>query len=141
MSCSRKQADLARAVIALLAEQFPAAFSVLERHRKPLKLGIRDDVLAAMAGAVTAEEVTAALRFYTGNVGYLRTSIEGAPRVGLDGQPAGQVSADEAAHARERLATRRKRAVRSAPPKAVTTVAPRDGLAALRAAGRRRAAS
>jgi ProP effector len=135
MSCSRKRADLARAVIALLTEQFPTAFAVFEGRRKPLKVGIDHDLVVALVGAVTAKEIAAALRHYCGNSAYLRACVEGAPRVGLDGQPAGQVSADEAAHARELLATRRKRAARP-----VATAAPRDGLAALRAAGRARRA-
>ena len=35
------------AVISLLAEKWPSCFSIIESGRRPLKLGIRDDVLAA----------------------------------------------------------------------------------------------
>jgi ProQ/FINO family len=42
------------AVILLLAERWPAAFKVHEGRRKPLKVGIHLDVMAAIDGAVTA---------------------------------------------------------------------------------------
>ena len=44
-----KLADLAkaRAIIELLAERWPAAFSVFERRRRPLKVGVHVDILAA----------------------------------------------------------------------------------------------
>ena len=141
MTTTRKQRELAREVIAALADLFPAAFFVFEQRRKPLKLGIDQDLAVAAADAITAEEIETALAYYTGNVGYLRCCVVGSARIGLDGETAGQVTADEAEHARELLATRRKRAARPATPKALTTAAPRDGLAALRAAWRRRIAS
>ena len=42
------------AVISLLAEKWPCCFSIIESGRRPLKLGIRDDVLAALGGAISA---------------------------------------------------------------------------------------
>jgi hypothetical protein len=50
------------AVISLLAEKWPSCFSIIESGRRPLKLGIRDDVLAALDGAISAGKVSAALR-------------------------------------------------------------------------------
>jgi sRNA-binding protein len=41
------------AVIALLAELFPECFSVYEGRRRPLKIGIHRDILAAVDGALT----------------------------------------------------------------------------------------
>src|SRR6516165_9173952 len=52
------------AVISLLAEKWPCCFSIIESGRRPLKLGIRDDVLAALGGAISAGRVSAALRWY-----------------------------------------------------------------------------
>src|SRR5262245_44698671 len=52
------------AVISLLAEKWPCCFSIPERRRRPLKLGIREDVLAALDGAIAAGKVSAALRWY-----------------------------------------------------------------------------
>jgi len=45
------------AVISLLAEKWPSCFSIIESGRRPLKLGIRDDVLAALDGAISAGKV------------------------------------------------------------------------------------
>jgi sRNA-binding protein len=36
------------AVISLLAEKWPSCFSIIESGRRPLKRGIREDVLAAL---------------------------------------------------------------------------------------------
>jgi sRNA-binding protein len=36
------------AVISLLAEKWPCCFSIPESRRRPLKLGIREDVLASL---------------------------------------------------------------------------------------------
>jgi len=48
--------------IEALADMFPACFSVFQGRRKPLKVGILNDLLAAMAGAATAKELGLALR-------------------------------------------------------------------------------
>jgi ProP effector len=133
---SLRRAQLARDLIATLAEWFPAAFFVFEQRRRPLKLGIDHDVAVATAGAITVAEIKGALRYYTGNAGYLRACRAGAARVDLNGNAAGAVTADEAAHARERLARRSQRA----PSKRVVAVR-RASLADLRAAGRARRAA
>ena len=119
-----KQAD---DLIAVLAEWWPRAFSVFERRRKPLKLGIHDDILAAAKGAISPDELKIALRFFCANVCYLRACVEGAARIDLDGEAAGCVSADEAAHAGQRLAqyrTRKPRPARPAPKPAEPTTRP-----------------
>src|SRR6266536_3592728 len=61
-------------LIARLAALYPAAFFLVGADRKPLKL---------------------ALALYTGSLGYLGNMREGVPRIGLDGQPAGAVTAEE----------------------------------------------
>jgi sRNA-binding protein len=63
--------------IELLAEQFPKCFAVYERRRRPLKIGIYGELLAALDGAVTKRELHAALGVYTSNPEYLRTLIAG----------------------------------------------------------------
>ena len=130
------------AAIALLAETWPACFCVYERRRRPLQLGIRQDVLAGLGGAMTEQELRRALRYYTGNAWYLRASIAGTMRVDLNGSPACAVSAEEAAVAVGRLAARQRR--RQAPP-APTPAPPnplpvpkRIGLADLRQAAQLR---
>jgi ProQ/FINO family len=57
------------AAIALLAETWPACFSVYERRRRPLKPGIHRDILAALDGATTSQELRRALGLYTQTVG------------------------------------------------------------------------
>jgi ProP effector len=138
---------VASAAIALLAEQFPRAFFVYEARRQPLKVGIFDDLFAKVHGAVKPHELSAALRLYTQSRGYLRNLRAGATRIGLNGEAAGAVSAEEAARAAETLATRLLRAARrqtaatASKPKTGTTAAPgtpRAGLRGLKEAWRRR---
>jgi ProP effector len=135
----------AGAAIALLAEQFPRAFALYELRRKPLKVGIDADIARVVNGAIKPHELSAALKLYTGNRGYLRNLRAGAARIDVDGNSAGVVTAEEAAHAAERLATRilrssSRKAAR--PPTSPTTPAkptvPRLGLRDLKAAWQRR---
>ena len=44
--------DDAVPVITLRAELFPSCFFVYEGHRRPLKIGIRDDIAAQVHGAI-----------------------------------------------------------------------------------------
>jgi ProP effector len=106
---SSKQAD-ARAAIALLAEMFPKAFVVHEATRRPLKVGIAADLVAAVNGAIKPPELVAALRVYCNNKVYLVHLRAGAVRIDLNGDPAGLVTAAEAARAAEQLTTRLLRA-------------------------------
>jgi sRNA-binding protein len=74
-----------------------------------LKLGIHLDILQVLEGAISQEELNAALRVYVASDVYLQRCKEGRPRLGLDGKPAGVVTAEEAQHAKVRLAARRRR--------------------------------
>jgi ProP effector len=159
---SSAPAELARIhqVIAVLAERFPRCFAVLEARRRPLKLGIDQDIRAAVPD-IDATVLSAALGYYTRSIGYLDGCRVGVPRVGLDGQDSGSVSDGEAAHAATRLANGIKRRAarrqasasskstsKSSPSSSPTSLSPsssspasssssssrRDGLAALKAA-------
>src|SRR4051794_18357901 len=81
----------ALAAIALLSELYPRCFFVLERRRLPLKLGIRADLVRAVAasGALEPHELNLALSFYCRNSGYLRALRTGAARVDLDSNGGG----------------------------------------------------
>jgi sRNA-binding protein len=136
-----------RIVIALLVERFPAAF--FGTDRKPLKIGICADLLAALDGAVAESDLKAALFAYVTSVTYLNAVRAGADRLDLAGQPAGAVTSDHERCARfrffhihikplqeQRLKKQReqrakKREAKPAPHKA-------DGLSALKAAWRAR---
>jgi sRNA-binding protein len=93
------------AVISLLAEKWPSCFSIIESGRRPLKRGIREDVLAALGGAVSAGKVSAALRWYVSSPEYQRRLVHGSWRVDLNGKPACIVSQEDEAHARAQLAS------------------------------------
>jgi ProP effector len=141
---AQRRAKAATATIAVLAEFFPRTFSVYERRRKPLKLGIDQDIASALNGAATPGELAAALRHYTGNVFYLRALVAGAERIDLHGRPVGVVTNEDEAHAKQRLlAARQQREQRRAARKQVkptppTPTAKGDGLESLRAAWRKR---
>jgi len=112
------------AVIALLAETFPKCFSVYQPRRRPLKIGIHKDILAAVDGALTPLELGRGLGAYCSNQAYLEHTRTGAWRLDLDGKPAGVVTADEEAHAKATLAgIRAKKDARTAAAKAAAQLA------------------
>lgn len=81
-----------------LRQRFPLAFSRLsDRKRRPLKVGIHKDIAATLP-ELGADEVARALRFYVGDVTYHRACVEGVERVDLGGEPAGIVTAEQAAN-------------------------------------------
>lgn len=136
-------------IIELLAERWPRTFAIYQCRRRPLKIGIDNDIAAA-AGAIATDELKAALRFYCGNVGYLLACREGAERIDLNGDVAGTVTAAEAAHAAGIVARRQtkpapKRDAAAVAAKPIVSPAvpppatpPRISLADLREAARRR---
>jgi ProP effector len=90
--------------IAALSEFFPQCFHLFEQRRRPLKVGIWNDIKVVLGGAITDSELTYALRSYTSNRCYLQSCLTaGTPRIDLNGEVAGQVTESEAAHAAERL--------------------------------------
>jgi sRNA-binding protein len=107
ITVDRHKASLA--VIELLAETYPRCFQTYEGRRRPLKVGIHTDIIAALNGVATVREIGLALRIYTGNAGYLLACKRGAPRIDLDGNVAGSVTAEEADQAKQRLEQQRIR--------------------------------
>jgi sRNA-binding protein len=99
--CKAAEADV---TIGLLAELYPKTFSVHEGKKRPLQLGISDELQAALDGAVTPKELSAALRRYVSNRAYLAGLRHGAYRIGLNGTPQGIVAKDEEEHAQSQLA-------------------------------------
>ena len=94
------------ATIELLCERFPQAFFQFERRRVPLKIGIREDILAVLGDAIDRPLLGLALRFYTGNLSYRRAQKAGIPRIDLDGNACGTVSEADAASAARDVASR-----------------------------------
>jgi ProP effector len=123
-----------------LRAKFPACFA---SSRQPLKLKIHLDILAA-APEIHPVNIGRALKLYTSNVGYRRECVEARPRIDLSGNPAGAVTAAEAAHAAELLAKQRKPRAGtpiSSPPSAQSAPSPRLTLAALKEAAKRKSIS
>jgi ProP effector len=125
--------DQVAAVIELLAETWPACFSIYEKRRKPLKVGIHLDILAALDGAVTPAKLSRALRRYGSNKCYRARLVAGAARVGLDGEPAGSVTPEQSTR---QQAAPSASTIPSAPPR--SSPPSRTTLADLRAAARAR---
>jgi ProP effector len=97
-----------RDTLAVLREWHPKTFVALtESRRLPLKVGIRDDIVARVP--VTETEAAAALRFYCNGFAYLKAMQAGEPRVDLDGVPVGEVTVDEAAFAQLKIGQLKER--------------------------------
>ncbi|OYU26679.1 MAG: prop effector ProQ [Burkholderiales bacterium PBB2] len=92
------------ACAAQLKALFPALFG---GAFKPLKLRVQADIQARAPGQFTKAQLSAFLRRYTGNTGYLIALGKATQRFDLDGQPAGELSEEHRAAAREELARRR----------------------------------
>jgi ProP effector len=144
-SRNAREAAAAAATIERLAATFPQCFAVYQLRRRPLKVGIHHDIIVRVM--VDQRELHRALRLYVHNIGYLRSMRAGVPRIDLDGNPVGTVTAEQAKQAAEELARRGhkvpvpKSSSKSASPKIVRSTAPtaaRVTLADLRTAGARR---
>ncbi len=81
----------------ILCQRFPKAF-IKEGDCVPLKIGIFNDLRAACEGVegLSVSKIRAAVRFYTSRLRYLFCLKEGARRVGISGEDAGEVSKEHA---------------------------------------------
>lgn len=89
-----------------LSLAFPDCFAAKGGKKKPLKIGIRADVMTearAAFPALSRRLIDACLRDYCGGQNYLKCTVKGATRVDLHGNFAGFVTNDEAKHALEML--------------------------------------
>jgi sRNA-binding protein len=93
----QRRHELNLAIIGSLAERFPKCFAICESRRKPLKVGIRDDIFAAIGDVFNKSDVFAALGYYASNPAYRKKLRAGATRFDLNGNPAGVVTAEQAA--------------------------------------------
>ena len=83
---------------------FPALFT---GKPKPVKLRIQADIQERAPGRFSKAQLSAFLRRHTGGTGYLIALTQAKTRFDLDGQPAGDISEEHLAVAREELARRR----------------------------------
>ncbi|MDE1329348.1 RNA chaperone ProQ [Vibrio aestuarianus] len=97
-------------VIAYIAECFPKCFT-LEGEAKPLKIGIFQDLAERLSEdeKVSKTQLRAALRQYTSSWRYLHGVKAGATRVGLDGNPCGELEEEHVEHAQAALAESKAR--------------------------------
>jgi ProP effector len=96
----------------MLCREFPQCLFLFERQRRPLKVGIRADILARLGDRVEPRQIGAALRFYTSDTEYRRAQRAGAPRIDLDGNQCGTVSEADAASAAAEVAKRKTAAAK-----------------------------
>jgi sRNA-binding protein len=106
----------AKIVQAALASHFPNTFFVRPQTKLPLKIGIREDILAEWP-EIDAGLLDTALRDYTAGTRYWDVLIAGADRIDLNGNPSGIVT-PEAQRRAVYLATWKPlgRCTRSDPP-------------------------
>lgn len=88
-----------------LRQRFPALFG---GGPKPIKLRIQVDIQARAPGVFTRPALSAFLRRLTGSTSYLLALGKATQRLDLDGQPAGEISAEHHEAARQELARRRE---------------------------------
>jgi sRNA-binding protein len=89
--------------LTILVEAFPRCFFRGEHLRQPLKVGILHELLAHPNLGISRVRLRRIMGAYANSQGYLTNTVEGAVRIGLDGQPAGAVTAGEAERAHGRL--------------------------------------
>lgn len=91
-----------------LLERLQAEFSVFRDHQ-PLAIGIHKQLLERMPD-LDKNKVRVAMHSHTASTRYLKALTEGAPRFDLDGQPAGEVTAEQQEVAVQTLRDRLKKA-------------------------------
>jgi sRNA-binding protein len=106
-------------IITELAKLYPGAFSTDSSRVRPLAIGLKELLLQHCKRS--PRSIENAMRRYTGSTGYLNAMVEGAARVGLDGQSAGFVTMPQAEYAQRRLAKMAQRL--AAKPNAAPTTA------------------
>ncbi len=88
----------------LLRQHFPALFASAP---KPLKLRIQADIQARAPGVFSKAALSGFLRQHTARHAYLLALTRAGQRFDLDGQPAGELSAEHRQAAQDELARRR----------------------------------
>jgi ProP effector len=93
------------ACTAELRQRFPALFA---GPPKPIKLRIQTDIQERAPGVFTRQALSAFLRRHTGSTSYLIALGKATHRLDLDGQPAGEISAEHHEAAAQELLRRRE---------------------------------
>lgn len=93
-----------QAAVARICELYPQAFN--RDAVKPLKIGIQEDLLADEK--LAKGKIKRALASYVRSPMYYKSLVSGADRVDLSGAAAGQVTEQEAEHAKAMLKKQRE---------------------------------
>jgi ProP effector len=93
--------DECERAIEALSEAYPKTFVLTGKARKPLKIGIEDDIKAELLKSADNElrfyDIDDALEWYRSHVGYqLACAVPGATRFDLEGKAAGKITEAEA---------------------------------------------
>lgn len=89
-------------LLAILTAHFPAAFPPEPKAIRPLKVGIHQDIQAALP-EVDPKALRQALARHTRRLAYLRAVERGGERIDLDGTSVEPVTPEQQAHAAEKL--------------------------------------
>jgi ProP effector len=89
-----------KAVRAILEERFPLAFAC--KPKQPLKLGIHKDIKKAEP-TLSGKQITLGLQNYVSGMTYREATIAGAPRIDLNGDAVGLVTAEQEALAKQHI--------------------------------------
>jgi hypothetical protein len=101
----QRQRQAQYALLTVLRDRWPQLFPTDFRLVKPFALGLHKEIQHALP-EVTPSLIGRTIAFYQrgGKGAYWRALLKGGPRYALDGTPSGEVTADEQAHAKARLA-------------------------------------
>lgn len=125
-----RELDPAVAAIWPLQKHFPLAFPVNPAPKVPLKEGIFKDAEQHLELlGITREQLKLGISTWCRGNRYWASMVEDAPRLDLNGQPAGSVTAAQALYAkqqasRQRSQSRKQRAKPKAPAPAAAVEAP-----------------
>jgi ProP effector len=92
-----------------LATLYPLCFFRAHELRRPLKIGIREDIIAQHPD-LQPGVIVSALKIYTRCVPYWSMLKAGAPRIDLDGNVAGEVTPEDEQAAKLKIAKAERRA-------------------------------
>ena len=105
----RRRAAEARELLGRLAERYPECFTRDRGKVRPLAIGMQQKLRGELAEDPELSQISPgwkvrqALAIYTRSPAYLTAIVEKRPRINLDGSEAGEVTAEEQQHAKERL--------------------------------------
>ena len=88
----------------VLVAHFPGCFLPPHTPKRPLKIGVFEEVLSFFP-ALNEKHLRRALADYTSGPSYQAMMLEGAPRYDLNGDISGFVTPEQAAHASKKMET------------------------------------